>query len=48
MESIEKQVKEILKWFLNQNIVRKTETEDGIIKVYQVGDNLVRIDIKVK
>lgn len=46
MESIEQQVKEILSWFLYQVNIQKTETKDGLIKVYQVGDNIVRVDIK--
>jgi len=48
MESIEEKVKEILSWFLYQKSASKIETKDGIIKVYQVGDNIVRVDIKKK
>ena len=43
---IEEKIKEILGWFLYQKSVSKMETEDGIIKVYKVGNNLIRIDIK--
>jgi len=48
MESTEVKVKEILSWFLYQNDIAKAESEDGEIKVYKVGDNLVRVDIKRK
>ena len=48
MESIEEQVKEILSWFLYQVSVKKVITENNLIKVYQVGDDLVSVDIKVK
>lgn len=47
MESTEEQVKEILSWFLYQVNIKKVTTENDLIKVYQVGDDLVRIDIKV-
>ncbi|MCK4464841.1 MAG: hypothetical protein KAU83_03935 [Bacteroidales bacterium] len=47
MESTEEQVKEILSWFLYQVSVTKVITENNLIKVYQVGDDLVRVDIKV-
>jgi len=47
MESIEEQVKEILSWFLYQVNIKKVITEDKLIKVYQVEDDLVRVDIKV-
>lgn len=48
MESIEQKVRDILKLFLNQDDVNRMDTKDGMIKVYRVGDNLIRIDIKVK
>lgn len=48
MESIEEQVKEILEWFLYQDNTRRADSNNGLIKVYKIGDNLVRIDIKVK
>jgi len=48
MESTEQQVKEILGWFLYQNLITKVESDDGEIKVYRVGNNLIRVDIKVK
>ena len=47
MESIEQLVKELLEYFLHQNIVKKIESEDGEILIYKVGDNLVRVDIKI-
>lgn len=40
-------IKELLDHFLNQNLVRKIESDDGEIKIYKVGDNLIRIDIKI-
>ena len=46
MESTEQAVKEILNWFLYQNDIVKAESADGLIKVYKVGDNLVRVDIR--
>ena len=48
MENIGQQVKDILKLFLNQNDVDKMNTKDGIIKIYRVGDNIIRVDIKIK
>jgi hypothetical protein len=48
MDSIDKQVERILKHFLEQDDVNRMDTKDGMIKIYQVGDNLIRIDIKVK
>jgi len=47
MENIEVKVQVILSWFLYQNEIAKAESEDGSIKVYKVGDNLVRVDIKI-
>lgn len=43
----EYKIMEILGWFLYQDDVRKAETDNGLIKVYKVGDNLIRIDIKI-
>ena len=48
MNSIEEQVKEILEWFLYQDNVKRTDSNNGLIKVYKIGDNLVRVDIRVK
>ena len=48
MESTEQMVKELLRIFLHQDTVRKIASEDDLIKVYWVGDDLVRVDIKVK
>jgi len=48
MESTEQMVKEILEYFLYQHSINKMESDNGEIKVYRVGDNLVRVDIKVK
>jgi len=44
----EYKIMEILSWFLYQDGVRKAETDNGLIKVYKVGDNLIRIDIKIE
>ncbi len=44
---LETQVKEILEWFLYQNRVRRVDTDGGEITVYRIGDNLVRVDIKL-
>jgi hypothetical protein len=46
MESIEEQIKEILSWFLYQKNVRRADNDR--IKIYWVGDNLVRIDIRME
>ena len=48
MENVKQKVKEILNWFLYQDNVRKAESDDGLVKVYRVGDNLVRVDIKIQ
>jgi len=45
MVRTEVKMMEILSWFLYQDDVRKAETEDGLIKIYEVGDNLIRVDI---
>ena len=42
------QVKDILKLFLSQDDVNRMDTKDGMVKVYRIGDNLIRIDIKIK
>ena len=42
------QVKDILKIFLAQDDVNRMDTKDGMIKIYRIGDNLIRIDIKVE
>ena len=47
MESTEQKVKEILEWFLYQDDFPDGEYENGKIKVYKVGDDLVRVDIKI-
>ena len=47
MESTEKLVKELLEYFLHQDTVRKIESDDKKILIYKVGDNLVRVDIKI-
>lgn len=55
MEKTEQQIREInielvtlLKMFLHGTSIRKAETKDGMIKIYNVGDNLIRIDIKTE
>lgn len=47
MESTEQLVKELLEYFLYQDTVRKIESDDKRILIYKVGDNLVRVDIKI-
>ena len=47
MDNIGEQIKRLLECFLNQNIAHRMDTDDGKIKIYGVGDNLVRIDIKI-
>jgi len=47
MESIEQMVKELLQIFLHQNTVDKIVSKDGLIKVYRVNPNIIRIDIKI-
>lgn len=42
---IGKEVEELLEYFLRVN-VKKVESRSGKIKIYRVGDELVRIDIK--
>jgi len=46
MESTEQMVKELLEIFLYQNNVDKMVSKDGLIKVYKVNPNIVRVDIK--
>jgi len=48
LDSIEENVKEILSWFLYQDYSSKTISKNGKITVYKVGDNIVRVDIKIK
>jgi len=48
MESIEQMVKELLQIFLRQNTVDKMISKDGLIKIYRVNPNIVRMDIKIK
>ena len=43
---IEIEVKELLKYFLYKSNVDKMESKNGQIKIYRVGDDLVRVDIK--
>ncbi|GAH55633.1 unnamed protein product [marine sediment metagenome] len=47
MESIEQMVKELLQIFLRQNTVDKIISKDGLIKVYRVNPNIIRVDIKI-
>jgi len=47
MESIEQMVKELLEIFLYQNTVDKIISKDGLVKVYRVNPNIVRVDIKI-
>lgn len=47
MESTEQMVKELLWIFLHQNAVAKMVSKDGLIKVYRVNPNIVRVDIKI-
>lgn len=48
MESIEEMVKKLLGYFLYQETIRKIESDDKRIMIYKVGDNLVRVDIKIE
>lgn len=43
---VEIEVKELLRYFLYESNVSKIESKDGKVKIYRVGDELVRIDIK--
>lgn len=47
MESTEQTVKELLQIFLRQNAVDKMVSKDGLIKVYMVNPDIVRVDIKM-
>ena len=47
MESIEQMVKELLEMFLYQNTADKMISKDGLVKVYRVNPNMVRVDIKI-
>lgn len=47
MESTEQMVKELLQIFLRQNAVDKIVSKDGLIKVYRVNPNIIRVDIKI-
>ena len=41
------QIKELLEYFLHQDLIRKIESKDKSVIIYKIGDNLIRIDIKV-
>ena len=43
---VEIEVKELLRYFLYESNVSKIESKGGRIKIYRVGDELVRVDIK--
>ncbi|GAH55994.1 unnamed protein product [marine sediment metagenome] len=47
MESIEQVIKELLQIFLRQNTVDKMVSKDGVVKIYRVNPNIIRIDIKI-
>jgi len=47
MESTEQMVKELLEVFLYQDTVDKMVSKDGLIKVYRVNPNIVRVDVKI-
>ena len=47
MESIEQVVKELLQIFLRQNAADKMVSKDGMVKIYRVNPNIVRVDIKI-
>ncbi len=47
MESTEQMVKELLQIFLRQNTVDKMVSKDGVVKIYRVNPNIIRIDIKI-
>jgi len=40
------EVVKLLKVFLEQKKVDKMRSKDGLVKVYNIGEDLVRIDIK--
>lgn len=40
------EVVKLLEVFLEQNKVDKMQSKDGLFKIYNVGEDLVRIDIK--
>lgn len=55
MEKTKQQIREInmevvtlLTTFLHKTNIRKAETKDGMIKIYNIGDDLIRVDIKTK
>ena len=48
MESTEQMVKELLQIFLRQNATDKIVSKDGLIKVYRVNPNIIRVDIKIE
>ena len=41
------QIKKLLDYFLHQDTARKVESDDGSFKIYKIGDNLIRVDIKI-
>jgi hypothetical protein len=47
MESTEQMVKELLQIFLRQDTVDKMISKDGVVKIYRVNLNIIRIDIKI-
>jgi len=47
MESTEQMVKELLQIFLRQNTANKMVSKDGMVKIYRVNPNIVRVDIKI-
>ena len=40
-------VKELLQIFLRRNTVDKMVSKDGVVKIYRVNPNIIRIDIKI-
>ena len=47
MESNYQMAKELLQIFLNQNTVDKMISKNGLIKIYRVNPNIIRMDIKI-
>jgi len=47
MEDTGQILKELLGVFLKQNTIDKMESRNGLIKIYRVGNSMVRIDIKL-
>ena len=47
MENNYQMAKELLQIFLHQNTVDKMISKNGLIKIYRVNPNIIRMDIKI-